>query len=65
MNLKPIDKMVDQEFETILDQISENDPDMISLSDFMETLWAIRSKKYILWKELELSSCQSDPIFVK
>jgi len=44
MNLKPIDKMTDQEFEHLLDGIGENDPDMITLPDFMETLWALRSQ---------------------
>jgi hypothetical protein len=36
--------MTDQEFKNILDQIGENDPDMITSSDFIETLWALRSK---------------------
>jgi hypothetical protein len=30
--------MTDQEFETILDQIGKNYPDMITLSEFMEAL---------------------------
>jgi hypothetical protein len=37
--------MSDREFESILDQIGENDPDMIRLPDFMETLWALCVKK--------------------
>lgn len=42
---KTIDAMGDQEFENILDQIGENDPDMMSLPDFMESLWKLCSKK--------------------
>jgi len=42
---KTIDAMSNQEFESILDQIGENDPDMISLPDFMESLWKLCSKK--------------------
>jgi hypothetical protein len=45
MMQKTIDKMSDREFESILDQIGENDPDMIRLPDFMETLWALRAKE--------------------
>jgi hypothetical protein len=30
--------MTDQEFETILDQIVKNDPDMITLSELMQAL---------------------------
>jgi hypothetical protein len=44
MKMKSIDKMTDNEFDDILDQIGQNDPDGITLSDFMETLWALRSK---------------------
>jgi len=44
MNLKPISKMTDQEFDHILDHIGEKDPDTITLPDFMETLWMLRSK---------------------
>lgn len=44
MNLKPISKMTDQEFDHILDQIGEKDPDTITLPDFMETLWMLHSK---------------------
>ena len=42
--MKTIDNMTNQEFEHILDQIGDNDPEMISASDFMQTLWEIRSK---------------------
>jgi hypothetical protein len=41
---KPIAKMSDQDFNAILDQIGENDPDMMTLPDFMEMLWALQSK---------------------
>ena len=44
MKLKPIDQMSNNEFEAILDQIEDNDPDRISASSFMETLWAIVTK---------------------
>ncbi|MGH7596633.1 MAG: hypothetical protein ACREOI_09785 [bacterium] len=37
-------KLTDREFDHVLDQIGENDPDMITLPDFMEILWALRSK---------------------
>jgi len=36
--------MTDQEFEPILDQIGDKDPDMITATDFLETLWEICSK---------------------
>ena len=44
MNLKPIDKMTDDEFDGVLDQIGQNAPDMITLTDFMQTLWELRVK---------------------
>jgi len=44
MAMKTIDNMTNQEFEHILDQIGDQDPDMISATDFMATLWEIRSK---------------------
>jgi hypothetical protein len=45
MNLKPIAKMTAQEFDAMLDQIGEQDSDMITLPNFMETLWALEKKK--------------------
>ncbi|MDZ7291515.1 MAG: hypothetical protein ONB44_19390 [candidate division KSB1 bacterium] len=44
MKLKAIDKMTDTEFDGLLDRIGQNDPDKITLPNFMETLWALRSK---------------------
>jgi len=44
MKIKTIDNMTDQEFEPILDQIGDKDPDMITATDFLETLWEICSK---------------------
>jgi hypothetical protein len=42
---KTIDAMNDREFESILDQIGENDSDMTRLPDFLETLWTLSTKK--------------------
>jgi len=36
--------MTDQEFDHLLDGIGEHDSDMITLPDFMETLWSLRPK---------------------
>jgi hypothetical protein len=54
MQLKPITKMADREFDNILDQIGDNDPDVITLPDFMETLWALRSNN--VKKVIELTA---------
>lgn len=42
--MKTIENMKDQEFDSLLDQVGDKNPDIISASDFMETLWEIRSK---------------------
>jgi len=44
MKLNSIENMTDQEFDNILDQIGDKEPDMISATDFMESLWEICSK---------------------
>jgi len=44
MKPKTLDYMTDQEFDTILDKIGAEEPDRISATDFMETLWEICSK---------------------
>ena len=43
MSINTFESMTDQEFVSIFDQIGDQDPDVISPSDFMETLWEIRS----------------------
>jgi len=45
MMQRTIYTMSDREFESILDQIGENDPDMACLPDFIEVLWNLRNKK--------------------
>ena len=44
MDLKRIAKITDQEFDHLLDELGKHDPDMITLPDFMETLWSLHSK---------------------
>lgn len=44
MKIKTIENMTDLEFNNILDQIGDKELDMMSATNFMETLWEICSK---------------------
>lgn len=71
MEPKPLDEMSEQEFEELLDKIAEREFDKLTLSAFLDAVWALKARQAeevievtaeVVDDELRFEPCPSLPV---